>query len=363
MLCIKSISVFQYKNYAQGTWDLDAKLIGIAGRNGTGKTNLLDAVYYLCFTKSYFPKPDAQSAQESRQGFRIDGQFQLGQKRHNVVCILRETNRKELLLDGQPYKKFSSHIGTFPCVFIVPDDIELVTGGSETRRSYIDLILSQLNPDYLQQLISYKKILDERNSLLKSAAERNYLDDTLLNILDEQLVGYGNAIYQCRKSFLEHYIPAVSKEYAAIAGSHDHISLTYYSQLHHTPFAELLHQHRQRDLYLQRTGCGVHKDDLELQLGDYPFKNMASQGQRKSLLFALKLAEYRQLKQEKGMPPLLLLDDVFEKLDAGRMHNLLHTVCVLENGQVLITDTHKERLQQAFDALQLPCQLIPITGE
>ena len=360
MLHLESIQLTRFRNYPYSQFRFTGRITGIYGPNGSGKTNLLDAVYYLCFTRSYFPKPDAQSALESRQGFRIDGRFSLDGMPHQVVCILRETNRKELLMDGEPYKKFSSHIGKLPCVFIVPDDVDLITGSSENRRGYIDLVISQLDTGYLQQLINYKKLLDERNSLLKSAAERNYLDEMLLNIIDGQMIPLANSIYNTRKSFLSSFIPAVIAEYTAIAGIGDNVAISYDSQLHHTPFAELLQQQRQRDLYLQRTGCGVHKDDLELMLGAYPFKNMASQGQRKSLLFALKLAEYRVLKAAKGMAPLLLLDDVFEKLDADRMHNLLHTVCVEEQGQVLITDTHRERLQQAFETLQVPCQLIGI---
>jgi DNA replication and repair protein RecF len=321
---------------------------------------LLDAIYYLCFTKSYFSKPDAQSVYTGLQGFRLEGIIENGQAHEKLVCILRENNRKEFHLNDEAYKKFSAHIGKFPCVFIAPDDVQLITLGSENRRNFIDTIIAQLEPGYLQHLIDYKKLVDERNSLLKSAAEKNYLDETLLNIIDEQLVKYGQKIFAARQSFLKSFIPLVKQSYTGIAGNDDNISIEYFSQLQHMSFEELLKQNRQRDLYLQRTGCGVHKDDIEITMQQLPFKNLASQGQRKSLLFALKLAEFTILKERKGFAPLILLDDIFEKLDDQRMSNLLHKVCIEENGQVFITDTHKKRLEEAISKLLIPFQLIEL---
>ena len=358
MLLLNKIILTQFRNYLFQEYNFNERIIGICGANGTGKTNLLDAIHYLCFSKSYFAKPDVQSDFRDLRGFRLEGIFGQNHDTDSVICILRETNRKELLLNGDAYKKFSSHIGKYPCVFIAPDDVQLITEGSETRRHFIDTILSQLNPGYLHNLIDYKKILEERNSLLKVASERNYLDETLIDTLDEQLVNKGQFIYDTRNHFFASFIPMVADEYTAIAGNQDDIQLTYYSQLHNTAFKDLLQQNRQRDLYLQRTGFGIHKDDLEIMMETFPFKSMASQGQRKSLLFALKLAEFAVLKKEKGFAPLLLLDDVFEKLDADRMNNLLHKVCVEEAGQVFITDTHWHRLEQAFKGLHTAYQLV-----
>jgi len=360
MLFVQNISLTQFRNYLLRQFDLSKQIVAISGDNGTGKTNLLDAIYYLCFTKSYFSKSDSQSSHSNLQGFRIEGNILKNDEPNKLVCIFRENGRKEFQVNNDPYKKFSEHIGKFPCVFIAPDDIQLITEGSEKRRSFLDAILSQLYPAYLQHLIDYKKILDERNSFLKAAAERNYFDDTLLDILDEQLIKNGEQVYKTRKQFLEIFIPKVYVEYNLIAENSDAITLHYLSQLHNIPFKELLRENRQRDLFLQRTGCGVHKDDLEIQLSEMPFKSTASQGQRKSLLFALKLAEFAILKEKKGYAPLLLLDDIFEKLDARRMYNLLHKVCNEEHVQVFITDTHKERLQKAFEDLQVNYQLIEL---
>lgn len=362
MIWLNSIKLTHFRNYYSDSFFFKERIIGICGPNGSGKTNLLEALYYLCFGKSYFSRPDMQSSHFDLKGFRIDGQFSKNGQQSQVVCILRETNRKELLLDGEAYKKFSAHLGKFPCVFIAPDDVELITGTSEKRRIFIDGILCQFNYNYLKQLIDYKKILEERNSYLKIAGEKNHTDESLLDILDEQLISNGYPIHKARQDFVAMFIPMVLTEYQKIAGSLDQIDITYYSQLNDCSFNELLRQNRQRDLYLQRTSSGIHKDDLEATMNSLTFKNIASQGQRKSLLFALKLAEFAILKKEKGFAPLLLLDDVFEKLDAERMHNLLYKVCVEENGQVFITDTHKERLRDTLKTMDINYQIVDLNN-
>ncbi len=360
MFSFKNISLIQFRNYPQRQFTFKERITGICGSNGSGKTNLLDALYYLCFTKSYFLRPDAQNVTHGMQGMRIDGDILLDDNAVKLVCIIRENNRREFLNNGIAYSKFSEHIGKFPCVMIAPDDVALINDGSGERRKFIDTILSQLNAGYLKQLIDHTKIVQQRNSLLKAAAERNYVDEALLDTLDEQLAERAQFIFDKRREFLQKFVPLVKEQYGIIAGKDDGIELAYDSQLQHTGIKELLRQNRQRDLYLQRTGVGIHKDELVINMKAEAFKMLASQGQRKSLLFALKLAEFITLKQQKGFAPVLLLDDVFEKLDAARMHNLLQRVCVYEQGQVFITDTHKERLQQALNALGEKYELIEL---
>ena len=281
-------------------------------------------------------------------------------KTDEIVCIFREAGKKEILLNGVAYTKLSEHIGKFPAVMIAPDDIGLITDGSEERRRFMDTVLSQMDATYLQQLVIYNKVLQQRNSLLKGFAEQGKTDWPLLEVLDEQLIAPGNIIYAKRKIFAEALIPLVQKFYHRIADNEEVITLQYESGLNESSFYDLLNHCRQKDFLLQRSNAGIHKDDIAFQLNGQVFKTTASQGQRKSLLFALKLAEFELLKINKGFAPLLLLDDVFEKLDDSRMHQLLLWVCKENNGQVLITDTHKERLQEAFEKLNTPYQIIEL---
>jgi len=360
MLQLQNISLFQFKNYLHQSFHFNEKIIGICGNNGLGKTNLLDAVYLLCFTKSYFSKSDSSNVHRGLQGMRLEGNFKKNGDAEKVVCIIRENNKKEIQRNNDEYKRFSDHIGLFPAVMIAPDDVELITGTSDVRRKYLDTLLSQLDHSYLLNLIDYNKIIQQRNSLLKSAAERGYLDQSLLDILTEQLIKPGTYIFTQRKDFLQDYLPQVAKSYLQIAGTEEPVELVYYSPLLEADFESLLATFRQKDIMLQRTTIGPHKDDIELKLNDENFKNIASQGQRKSLLFALKLKEFEELKLAKGFPPILLLDDVFEKLDANRIQNLLQRVCVENQSQVFITDTHQERLQNALEKLGVPFQLIKL---
>ena len=362
MLRLYNLSLTHFKNYLAQQYHFTERIIGIHGNNGLGKTNLLDAIYYLCFTKSYFTKSESANVHHGMQGLRIEGGFEKDAQPEKVVCIVRENNRKEISRNGEDYKKFSSHIGQFPVVIIAPDDVELVTGTSDIRRKFLDTLLSQLDNNYLQWLIDYSKILQQRNSLLKSAAEKGYYDEGLLEILNEQLVKPGELIYHKRQTFLTTFLPGVATAYQQIAGVSEPVAFEYYSPLHTDKFLNLLNTYKQKDLMLQRTSLGIHKDDIEIKLHGGNFKNIASQGQRKSLLFALKLMEFYQLKEAKGFAPILLLDDVFEKLDAGRMQNLLHRVCVENEGQVFITDTHKDRLQLSLQQLGQPFQLLELSN-
>lgn len=360
MLRLQNISVLHFKNYTKSTFQFSEKIIGICGSNGVGKTNLLDAIYYLCFTKSYFTRTDSANVHHGLQGMRIEGEFLQGDSTEKVVCILRENNKKEVSCNGEDYKKLSHHIGKFPAVMVAPDDVALITGNSDVRRKFLDTLLSQIDHQYLQNLIVYNKVLQQRNSLLKAFAEKNYRDNSLLEVLTRQLVEPGDFISTFRKEFLEKFLPAVANRYLQIAGTEEPVLLQYVSPLLEENFEKLLEIYLPKDLILQRTSMGIHKDDVEVKLnGDY-FKNIASQGQRKSLLFALKLDEMEQIKATKGFSPILLLDDVFEKLDAGRMQNLLHQVCVENDCQVFITDTHKDRLMFALEKLERPYQLIEL---
>lgn len=368
MLRLTKIIITQFKNYSFSSFPFTERVIGICGLNGKGKTNLLDAIYYLCFTKSYFSKTDTLTIQFEKDGFRLEGSSPAHKKEvtantsknDQIVCIFRGTGKKEFLLNGVPYTKYSEHIGKYPCVMIAPDDIELITGTSEDRRRFIDTVLCQVDADYLQQLIIYTKVLQQRNSLLKRFAEQQKTDWPLLEVLDDQLLQPGKYIYGVRKEFAVSLVPLVQQFYSQLAGNEEVVTMQYESQLNAADFESILNQYREKDFMLQRTNGGIHRDELSFKLNGQPFKNIASQGQRKSLLFALKLAEFELLKASKGFAPLLLLDDVFEKLDDKRMQNLLHWVCNDNEGQVFITDTHKDRLEEAFLHLNTAYQIIEL---
>ncbi|MEO7924654.1 MAG: DNA replication and repair protein RecF [Chitinophagaceae bacterium] len=358
MLRLQHISLVQFKNYSNRAFDLSERIVGICGKNGVGKTNLLDAIHYLCFTRSYFTRLDSLNIQQGNAGFRLDGDLILHDKREKAVCVLRETGRKEFSVNDESYDKFSHHIGRYPCVVIAPDDAALITGDSKERRVFLDSLLSQADAAYLQHLIQYKKVLEQRNSLLRNFAETGSRNDSLLDVLDEQLLRPGEFIFDKRKEFLVSFLPAVKHLYNEIANNPENVNLFYESELLQASFAELMQVNRAKDLFSQRTNSGIHRDDLDIQLGSQSFRQIASQGQRKSLLFAMKLAEMEVLKKEKGFAPLLLLDDVFEKLDEDRIGNLLQKVCMENEGQVFITDTSVERLANHLKQLGIEFQLL-----
>lgn len=359
MLFCESISLFQFRNYASQQFHFNEKVVGITGKNGTGKTNLLDAIYYLSFTKSAFAKPDVQSTAAGCMGWRIEGVYQKQDQTHSLACVLRENNRKEFYEDSAAVTKFSSHIGRYPAVCIAPDDISLVNEGGTERRRFLDTLISQINQDYLQMLLRYQKLLEQRNRLLQEFITSQRFDSALLDVTDMQLAESGENIFAARSSFLQTFFPLVESAYQSIATEGEKLSFRYQSHLHEGPLGAQLNQYRSRDLAAGRTTRGTHKDDLVAESDSYLFKNIASQGQRKSLLFAFKLAEVQVLTASKGFAPILLLDDVFEKLDAGRVENLLTGLCS-QAMQVFITDTEQGRLQKALKPLQKNIQLISL---
>lgn len=360
IFALRSISVFQFKNYSNSTFEFHERIIGICGKNGIGKTNLIDAIYNLCFTRSYFNRSDVQNVQHEKIGFRIEGDFKKNDQLIKVTSVLRENGKKEFSADGQIYDRFARHIGLLPLVIIVPDDVILITGPSEERRRFIDTLFCQLDPEYMQHLIAYNKVLLQRNGYLKSIAETRRPDHQLIEAYDEQLVRHGEEIHKTRTELLAEMIPSVNEFYRLIAGKDENLRAGYESQLVNESFPDLLLKSRDKDIFLQRTTSGIHRDDLQFFLANRPFKPEASQGQRKSLLFALKLAEFQMLHNRKGYAPILLLDDVFEKLDEQRIQNLLKWVCGQNPGQIFITDTHVDRFRENVDHLGIKYQLLDI---
>ncbi len=360
MLHLTKISLTHFKNYDFSPFEFSKNVIGICGLNGIGKTNLLDAIYYCCFTKSYFTATDTLNVNFEKEGFRLEANFDNNNEAQKIICINRGAGKKEFSVNDVQYDKLAKHIGTLPAVIIAPDDVEIIVGGSEGRRRYLDTVICQLDNDYLQQLIIYNKVMLQRNSLLKRSAEQGNIDKSLLEILNAQLIAPGKIIFEKRTFFTQKLIPLIESFYHRIADNNEEIKFTYSSHLQNETFECLLTRTQDRDRMLQRTSAGIHKDDIQFELNGQPFKTIASQGQRKSLLFALKLAQYQLLKDYKSFSPILLLDDVFEKLDEKRMHRLLNWVCNENEGQVFITDTHKSRLLDIFEQLKIDGQIIEL---
>jgi len=363
---IKKITLVQFRNYSSRSFVFDAPITCITGANGCGKTNLLDGVYYLCYTKSYFTAYQQNCVQMGLDGFRVEGVFQSkGQKvnmltgepidiltnqpinQSTIVCKWQQ-GKKELQADGVEYEKPTDHIGKYAAVMIAPDDLELVNDGSEPRRKWIDSILSQTDKGYLECLMRYQRILQQRNAWLKQYANSATPDYTTLEYYDAQLAGDGTYIYEKRNAFIALFLPYLQGLYAQLTDGKEAVHITYQSDLQQQTLATLLKDGLQHDMRLQRTLRGIHKDDLQLLLNNTPVKAFGSQGQKKSFLFAMKLAQYKYLSGVLGYKPILLLDDVFEKPDQSRMEALLRIIRGEDFGQVILTDTHAERVRNAF---------------
>ena len=360
MVGIQQLKLVQFRNYVQTNFEFTDRIVGIVGSNGTGKTNLLDALYYLSFTKSYFNRPDAQNVHHAYQGLRIEGTYSINKQTTAITCIIRETLKKEFYFDEELYTKLSQHIGKIPCVMIAPDDVQIITGSSEERRKLMDSLLCQIFPDYLKYLIQYNKVLLQRNSLLKNAAETGAIDSLLVATLNGQLIENGMPIYAYRKKLMAELLPEIIKLYNHLAQKNDQIHIQYQSKLDEDSFDNLLQQSFSKDKAIQRTSAGIHKDDLVITIQGQSFKQEASQGQRKSLLFSLRFAEWECIKKSKGFSPILLMDDIFEKLDEQRMIQLLDWVSHSTDGQVFITDTHKDRMADLLGKYLSSYQLIEL---
>ncbi|MEQ1554044.1 MAG: DNA replication and repair protein RecF [Ferruginibacter sp.] len=360
MLRLQKITITHFKNYGITNFSFTKNVVGICGLNGVGKTNLLDAIYYCCFTKSYFTLSDTLNIQFDKDGFRLEAHFEKNKEPQKIICINRGVGKKDFLVNDIAYDKLAKHIGTLPAVIIAPDDVEIIIGGSEGRRRYLDTLICQLDNEYLQQLITYNKVLQQRNGLLKRFAEQGKIDTLLLDVINEQLINPGKIIFEKRTHYTQILIPLVENFYRQIADNNEKIQFNYVSLLQAESFEMLIQKTFEKDKILQRTNAGIHKDEITFTLNNQAFKQIASQGQRKSLLFALKLGQYQLLKNYNKISPILLLDDVFEKLDEKRMHRLLHWVCKENDGQVFITDTHKQRLQNIFEQLQIDGEIIQL---
>lgn len=324
-------------------WEFNSSVNCFVGDNGSGKTNILDAIHYLSLTKSYFNSNDSTSINYNSEFFTIKGMFEKQESFSDIVCNVKEGSPKSVKNNDKKYKRFSDHIGSYPVVFISPTDSNLIYDNSDTRRKYIDSGISQFNIVYLKNLITYNKTLKQRNKLLKHFANTNSFDEFTLSTYNELLVKYGNAIYNDRKEYLKRLTPVFQQYYNEISGGAEIVSVEYKSQLDHDGFLIQLEDSLENDRRSTRTNVGIHKDDLVFTLDGYPIKKHGSQGQQKSFLISLKLAQFEFMKLEIGLNPILLLDDIFDKLDDKRVECLVSFVKKGKFNQVFITDTNRER--------------------
>ena len=342
---LKRISLLNYKNFSEIDFELDSKINCFVGKNGIGKTNILDAIYHLANGKSYFNPLALQNIKHGEDFFVVDGEFEKNGRTEQILCSLKKGQKKILKRNGKVYEKFSDHIGFIPLVIISPADSDLIIEGSETRRKFIDTVISQLDSSYLQQLIQYQKIISQRNALLKFFALNHVFENDTLSIYNEQLNTLGEFIFEKRKKFLIDFIPIFNNYHREITNSAETVQLVYQSNLFEKDTLTLLEENINKDRVLHYTSVGVHKDDLSFEIDNYPIKKFGSQGQQKSFLIALKLAQFDFVKKQSGEKPILLFDDIFDKLDEFRVSKIIEMVNKEEFGQLFISDTHPERTE------------------
>lgn len=346
-MVLKTLSILNYKNFDSRTFEFDSKINCFVGANGIGKTNILDAIYHLSFGKSYFNPIASQNIKHNEDFFVIDGMYLKQEKQEKIIVSLKKGNKKIIKRNGKIYDRFSDHIGFLPLVIISPADRDLIIEGSDTRRKFIDGVISQSDKTYLQQLISYNKVLKQRNALLKYFAVNNTFNSDNLEIYNSQLNDLGHTIHEKRNAFLKVFVPIFKARYKAISNGNEEVNLSYKSDLFEATLASLLEQNLNKDKAIQYTSVGIHKDDLKFEIETYPIKKFGSQGQQKSFLIALKLAQFDFIKTQSGVTPILLLDDIFDKLDENRVAQIIALVDNENFGQIFITDTHPERTENA----------------
>lgn len=345
---LKDLQLLNFKNYSEVNFGFNPKINCFVGKNSVGKTNILDAIYYLSFTKSFVSSADGYNVKIGENFFLIQGNYSRKGKDEHIHCGFKKGQKKQIKRNKKDYKKYAEHIGQFPLVMISPLDGELITGGSELRRKFTDGVIAQYDRNYLDAILNYNSALKQRNSLLKQFAKERYFKADLLEAWNNQLIRYGVSIFNKRTEFIKEFLPFFQKYYDILTNDTQTISLDYQSQLSEIDFELQLQESIGKDRAVQHTTVGVHKDDLQFQLNGLPIKRLGSQGQQKTFLLALKLAQYQHIYKYSKIKPILLLDDIFDKLDKERVQNLIQIITSSDFGQTFITDTNEERLRLAL---------------
>ena len=357
---LKNIKLLNFKNYNSLEIFPSKQINCILGTNGSGKTNLLDAIHYLSLGKSAFNFVDSQNILHDRNFFLIQSNYIKNTKNHLINCSLKRGQKKIMSLDDIKYEKISDHVGEIPVVLIAPNDTDIIRQGSELRRKFFDSIFSQSDSGYLKNLIRYHNLLKQRNSLLLQFLERNYFDAVLLDHFDEQLISIGLIIHKSRAKFLENFFIYFTKHYQCLSNDSEEVAIEYKSHYTSSSPENLFLEKRELDRMLKRTHVGVHKDDFEFKIDGYPLKKFGSQGQQKSFLIALKLAQFDLIKNGRGFKPILLLDDIFDKLDDQRIARLMELTADKHFGQLFVTDARPERSKGLFEKMSVEMKFFEI---
>jgi len=358
---LKKLALTNFKNYEQAELEFSPKINCFVGNNGVGKTNILDAVHYLSLTKSFFNNIDSISIRHGEDFFIISGTFERGGEEDQIWCAFQRQKQKVMKKNGKEYQRMSDHIGKYPVVMISPADSALISEGSDERRRFLNKIISQYNNEYLDSALKYNKALQQRNKLLKDFKSSGRFENDDLLIWDSQLVKYGSYVYNEREILVNELIPVFQENYSMISSTREEVKLSYRSHLTEGDFAEALAKSLNKDRFLEYTTIGIHKDDLLLEMNDYPVKSLGSQGQQKSYLVALKLAKFDYIRRKSGISPVLLLDDIFDKFDAERVEQIIRLVGNEKFCQIFITDTHQTRLHEILSSHNTDYKLFRIS--
>lgn len=347
---LQELKLNNFKNCGSADLQLSEKINCFVGLNGAGKTNVLDSIYYLAFCKSYFSSTDKQNIKYNEDFFAVHGDFHFdNEELHTISCVQKNNVKKSFKCDKKEYERLADHIGKIPLVMISPYDSDLINGGSELRRKFVDGVISQFDSAYLNALLNYNKALQQRNRQLKTFSDNRYWDSTLLEMWNRQLVQNATPIFEKREEFIRDFKPIFQQYYEIVSGTNEKVSIEYNSALATKSYDTLLKESMEHDRYSTYTNVGIHKDDLNFLLDEHQVKHFASQGQQKSFVVAIKLAQFDFNYKKIGHKPILLLDDIFDKLDDNRVSQLVKLVGNDHFGQVFITDTQRQRVKYLME--------------
>jgi DNA replication and repair protein RecF len=357
---IKNLKLFNFKNHSEKSFDFSPEINCFVGNNGAGKTNILDALHYLSMAKSFLGNLDAQNILHESDFFAIEAEIQ-GEEKNDIIKVqLPKEGKKIIKKNDKTYERIADHIGFLPSVMISPYDANLISDGSESRRKFLDAMISQTDSDYLFSLIQYQKTLQQRNALLKYFAKNRTFDLDSLEIYNEPLNKFGTQIFEKRQRFVASILPTIQHFYEIISKGNEKVTVIYESNLNEQNFEEILSENLEKDRVLTYTSRGIHKDDLRFEMNGNLIKKFGSQGQQKSFLIALKLAQIKRIKDITNKNPILLLDDIFDKLDDNRVSQLIELVNQQNFGQIFITDTHRERTESVVKRINEESKIFQI---